>query len=57
MTPFYSTNEVKKSVENRIHHNNSICPLGREIDVPDRMPGDGGYPLCVRCDGLNKTGK
>jgi hypothetical protein len=51
---FYSVNEAKKPVPNRVHHNNSECPPGRDIPQKERRPGDGGYRLCHDCNELNK---
>jgi hypothetical protein len=56
MAAFYSVNEVKKPAENRVHHNNSACPAGRDIPVDERRPGTGGYRLCEVCGDLNQKG-
>ena len=40
--PFYSINEVLKPVGNRVHHNNSACPPGRDIPQSERRAGTGG---------------
>jgi hypothetical protein len=50
---FYSTREVNKQVQNRVHHNNSECPLVREIAKHDMRPGTDGYRLCDDCLSLN----
>ena len=54
---FYSINEVKKQPANRVHHNNSACPPGRDIPQNERKPGTGGYRLCDDCARLNREGK
>jgi hypothetical protein len=50
---FYSVNEANKPVANRVYHNNSACPPGRDIPVNERRPGKGGYGLCDDCINLN----
>jgi hypothetical protein len=58
---FYSINEANKPPANRVHHNNSACPPGRDIPTNERMqgtgPGFGGYRLCDDCGRLNREGK
>ena len=51
---FYSVNEAKKiPPESRVHHNNSVCPPGRDIPQNERRQGTGGYRLCQDCQQLN----
>lgn len=57
---FYSINEASKPPANRVHHNNSACPPGRDIPTHERMSGPGpglGYRLCDDCDRLNRDGR
>jgi hypothetical protein len=54
---FHSINEVKKPAANRVHHNNSACPPGRDIPHNERMTGTGGYRLCDDCAKLNGQGR
>ena len=51
---FHSVNEVKKPAADRVHHDNSTCPPGRDIPQNERRSGDGGYRLCKDCAGLNQ---
>jgi hypothetical protein len=46
---FYSVNEVKKPAADRVYHNNTSCPSGRDIPQGERRPGRGGYRLCEHC--------
>jgi len=50
---FYSINEVTKPPANRVHHNNSACPPGRDIPQNERRSGTNGYKLCNDCQRLN----
>jgi hypothetical protein len=50
---FYSVNEVAKPVTQRVHHNNSNCPPGRDIPANERRTGTGSYRLCDDCKKLN----
>lgn len=54
---FYSINEEKKPASNRVHHNNSACPPGRDIPQSERRTGTNGYRLCDDCKKLNDQGK
>jgi hypothetical protein len=54
---FYSINEEKKPVGNRVHHNNSACVPGRDIPKNERRSGTNNYRLCHDCENLNKQGK
>jgi len=54
---FYSVNEFKKPASQRVHHNNSACPPGRDIPQSERLSGNGGYRLCDDCDRLNRQGR
>jgi len=54
---FYSINEAAKPQQNRVHHNNSACPPGRDIPRNERRPGTGGYRLCKDCEERNKQGR
>jgi len=54
---FHSINEAKKPAANRVHHNNSACPPGRDIPQNERRLGDGGYRLCHDCVQLNKQNR
>jgi len=53
VAPFYSINEVTKPVANRVHHNNSACPPGRDIPANERRQGTGNYRLCHDCQERN----
>jgi len=54
---FYSINEAGKPAANRVHHNNSACPPGRDIPQHERRVGTGGYRLCHDCKERNDQGK
>jgi hypothetical protein len=40
------------SVLQDVHHDNTSCPEGNNIEPRNRRPGTGGKPLCSRCEGL-----
>jgi hypothetical protein len=47
---FYSINEGKKPVEDRVYHDNDKCGPGSEILHNDRLPGEGNkYRHCDDC--------
>jgi hypothetical protein len=54
---FHSVNETSKPAANRVHHNNSNCPPGRDIPKNERRDGTGGYRLCDDCKKLNDQGR
>lgn len=49
VNPFHSVNEKNKDPRDRVYHNKSTCPSGRDIPKNEREPGRGGYRLCRRC--------
>jgi hypothetical protein len=51
--PFNSVNEVKKSVDQRVYHNNNKCASGHDIPKKERRSGTAGYRLCMHCKNLN----
>lgn len=54
---FYSINEAQKPASDRVHHDNSACPPGRDIPNWERRQGTGNYRLCDDCERLNKQGR
>jgi len=36
-----------------VHHNNSSCKTGDNIESYNKVPGTGGLPLCKECAGLS----
>jgi hypothetical protein len=54
---FHSINEASKPIGQRVYHNNSTCPPGRDIPQHERRTGTGGYRLCDDCDNLNRHGR
>jgi hypothetical protein len=54
---FFSVNEEKKPPANRVHHNNSACPPGRDIPQNERRPGTNNYRLCHDCANLSNQGR
>jgi len=54
---FHSINEIKKPESQRVYHNNSACPPGRDIPANERRQGTGGYRLCEDCKRLTAQGK
>ena len=57
MAAFYSVNEVKKPVDERVHHNNNACRPGQDIPRNERRDGTGGYRLCKICQRLNRENR
>jgi hypothetical protein len=40
------------SILQNVHHNNTECNTGNNIESENRRDGDGGKPLCQECAGL-----
>lgn len=40
-----------------VHHNNSNCNTGNNIERENRREGTGNKPLCKECADLNAAGK
>ena len=41
------------SVLSGVHHNNTECNTGNNIEAENRRSGTGGKPLCAECARLN----
>ncbi len=54
---FYSVNEALKAPAQRVYHDNSACPSGRDIPQNERRLGTGGYRLCHNCENLDRQGR
>lgn len=50
---FHSKNEVEKTPDKRVYHDNDACPPGRDIPKNERRSGTGGYRLCKDCEKRN----
>ncbi|HZE58299.1 MAG TPA: hypothetical protein VE031_10635 [Chthoniobacterales bacterium] len=40
-----------------VHHDNTACTEGNNIETHYRRPGTGGRPLCHHCKQLDDAGK
>ncbi len=40
------------SIKGNVHHNNTNCNTGNNIEPENRRPGKGGKPLCKECKAL-----
>lgn len=45
------------SIKRPVHHNNTACTEGNNIERENLRQGDGGKPLCKTCADLNRAGK
>jgi hypothetical protein len=45
------------SIKQQVHHDNTACKTGNNIEKENVRPGTGGKPLCHECAGLNQQGK
>jgi hypothetical protein len=45
------------SIKQPVHHNNTECNTGNNIERENLRTGDGGKPLCRECAGLNQQGR
>ena len=41
------------SIKQNVHHNNTSCTEGNNIERENRREGTGGKPLCQRCQDLS----
>ena len=37
------------SIKQYVHHNDTNCSAGREVERESRRAGTGGKPLCLEC--------
>jgi hypothetical protein len=42
------------SIKSEVHHNNTDCNTGNNIEAENRREGTGGKPLCEECKKLNE---
>ena len=45
------------SVKQPVHHTNTNCNAGNNIEKENLRPGTGVKPLCNECANLNRQGK
>jgi hypothetical protein len=45
------------SIKQTVHHNNTNCNTGNNIERENLRQGTGGKPLCQECANLNRQGK
>jgi hypothetical protein len=45
------------SVKQTVHHNNTNCNTGNNIERENRREGTGGKPLCKECADNNARGR
>ena len=45
------------STKQSVHHNNTNCNTGNNIEKENLRPGTGDKPLCAECSRLNSQGK
>ncbi len=45
------------SIKQSVHHNNTSCNTGNNIESENRRSGTGGKPLCQECTDLNARGR
>jgi hypothetical protein len=45
------------SIKQPVHHNNTECNTGNNIEQENLRQGDGGKPLCQECADLNRRGR
>ncbi len=49
VSPFHS----KKNDAPKVHHDNSSCTEGNNIEAANKVSGTGGHPLCSHCARLS----
>jgi hypothetical protein len=45
------------SVKQSVHHDNTECNTGNNIETENLRQGTGGKPLCQECEKLDRAGK
>jgi len=45
------------SVKEQVHHDNTECNTGNNIEKENLRDGTGGKPRCAECERLAKAGK
>jgi len=42
------------SIKQPVHHDNTNCNTGNNIETENKRSGTGGKPLCIECERLKK---
>ncbi len=45
------------SIRQVVHHDNTVCTEGNNIEAVYRRPGTGDKPLCLHCRRLDISGR
>jgi hypothetical protein len=45
------------SIKQSVHHKNTECNTGNNIERENLRSGNGGKPLCKECADLNRAGR
>lgn len=45
------------SIKQTVHHNNTTCKTGNNIETENLRQGTGGKPLCKECEKSNKENR
>jgi hypothetical protein len=51
------TTSAWHSTKQDVHHNNTNCNTGNNIESENRRSGTGDKPLCAECEKLNRDRK
>ena len=46
-----------KPADHQVHHDNTACTEGNNIERENRREGTGKKPKCAHCDRLDREGK
>ena len=55
--PMPKTYQPWHSILQGVHHDNTTCKTGNNIERENVRAGTGGKPLCQECAGLNRQGR
>ena len=49
VAPFHTNSPEYPPTHRNVHHDHDDCHYAKDIKRADRVPGEGGRPLCDQC--------
>jgi hypothetical protein len=57
VSPWFSTENTSESTKIAVHHHNTSCRAGKNIEKNHRRYGTDNRPLCRECARLDSVGR
>jgi len=57
VSPWFSTEIIEGSEKIAVHHHNTSCKVGKNVEKNHRRYGTDNRPLCKQCARLDSAGR